>query len=110
MPPPYIKNAPVTNPPPAVSGPWQYWKHSIDPQKQTYWRSRAGQAWPGHQVQGTGPFVFVSHCMRIIFLFEDVNEARAARCIADPCDPIRGHERVRLKWIAPIKGLGDWEK
>jgi hypothetical protein len=89
--------------------PWQYWRPANDPQKKSYWRSRAEGAWPGHQIWGTGPFVFVSHCMRVVMLFENADEARAARCVAVNCDPIRGHERVKIKWLPPIRIPGEWE-
>jgi len=68
-------------------------------------------AWPALKIEGEGQFAFVSRCEKSVRLFATAEELRAAKCGAGAqCDPIRLHERCKIKYLPPIKQPGAWEK
>jgi hypothetical protein len=77
--------------------------------KASYWRDRAQMAWPGLEIEGDGQFAFVSQCEKIVHLFAAAAEARGAVCWASDCDPIRGHQCVKIRYLAPLRVPGDWD-
>jgi hypothetical protein len=76
--------------------------------KPSYWRDRARQAWPGLEIEGSGQFAFASQCEKMVHLFATAKEATSAVCWSGDCDPIRGHQRVKIQYLAPLKT--SWEK
>jgi len=93
-----------------MSSPFKIYEAPADPapQKDSYWRQRAAQAWPGMEICGDGQFVFCSKCENKVSLFATAAEARAKTCWAgENCDPLRSHQRVKFIWYPPVKNWQD---
>lgn len=80
--------------------------------KPSQWIDRARMAW-GKDVKivGDGPFYFLSRCTKTVSLFASVAEMRECKCSAGlNCDPLRLHERGKIRPLPPLKIPGSWEK
>lgn len=83
--------------------------YHVKAEKKTYWIERVQGMYPGFEVVGNGPYVFVSQCSKKAYLFSERKPALDQRCEAGAnCRLFGCHSRHLLKWIPPIK-CGQWE-